>query len=182
MAEYNRVFGERYFYEVLQQTVHSTTNIYASDLIPDLKEPPMSILLKDLYRGVSETLVWFRLPRNQWLIQGRMKETRDYYSRILNTREDVLRVFERIAARNQSNRKYFIAKTAWFFFAPPSRPGIPDQMLRFAEEWRKFRLKQQSLLEQYSPMDEQKTRQMRNIIIENGIPGDPVFNWVRSIK
>ena len=182
MAEYDRVFGERYFYEVLQQTVHSTTNIYASDLIPDLKELPMSILLKDLYRGVSETLVWFRLPRNQWLLHGRMKETRDYYSRILDTRENVLRVFERIAARHQNNRKYFIAKTAYFFFAPPTRAGISDQMLRFSEEWRKFRLKQQSLLEQYSPMDEQKTRKMRNVIIENGIPGDPVFNWVRSIK
>lgn len=181
MGEYNRIFGERYFYEVLQQTVHTTNNIYASDLIPDMKTVPLCIRLKDLYRGVSEALVWFRLPQNQWLLHGRMKEMRDYYQRILDTRQSVLRSFRNIASRNRDNRKYFIAKAAYFFFAPV-QPGTPEEMRKFAEEWRKFRLEQLSGLEQYDIMNEQKFDRLKQLIIETGIPGDPVFNWMRSVK
>jgi len=179
--EYERIFGSRYFYEVLQQTVHSTSNIYASDLIPDLKVVPLCIRLKDFYRGVSEVLAWFKLPQNQWLLKGRMKETRDYYQQILETRKTILQGFVNIAARNRGTRQYYIAKTAYFFFAP-FRPHIPGEMREFAAEWRNFRMEQQSCLEQYDLMDAEKSEQILKKIIANGIPGDPVFNWVRAMR
>lgn len=179
--DYEKLFGVRYFYEVLQQTVHTTSNIYASDLIPDMKVVPRCILLKDLYRSVTEALVWFNLPQNQWLIQGEMKKKRDYLAMILNTRDNVLRAFENIAARNRNNREYFLSKTAYFFFAP-NTPDMPGKMLTFSQEWRNFRLKQQSYLENFDLMDEEKIATMKKTIIEDGIPGDPVFNWVRSME
>ena len=179
--EYERIFGSRYFYEVLQQSVHSTNNIYASDLIPDMKTVPLCIRLKDFYRGISEVLAWFKLPQNQWLLQGRMKETRDSYQQILATRSNILQAFTNIASRHRDTRQYFIAKTAYFFFAPV-RPHIPGEMLEFAAEWRKFRMRQQAWLEQYDPLDAGKSGQILEKIIANGIPGDPVFNWVRVMR
>ena len=180
-SEYDRVFGERYFYEVIQQTVHSTNNIYASDLVPDMKTIPQCVLLKDLYRGLTEALLWMDLPQNQWLLRGRMKETREYYWQLMSTRPPILRMFENIASRNRENRKYYLAMTAYFFFAPAT-PDIPEKMNKFAGEWRKFRLTQQNLLGQYNPMNPAEFRKMCDAIIAKGIPGDPVFNWIRNIK
>ncbi|MCI5778557.1 MAG: FHA domain-containing protein [Lentisphaeria bacterium] len=181
VGDYDRVFGERYFYEVIQQTVHSTSNIYASDLVPDMKAAPKCVLLKNLYRGMNEALLWMDLPRNRWMLQGRMKETRDYYAQLMTTRPPILRMFENIAARNRGNRKYYIAMSAYFFFAPAT-PEMPAKMRAFAAEWRKFRLAQQDLLNRYDPMDPAASRQVRDTVVARGIPGDPVFNWMRTMK
>ena len=181
IGEYDRVFGEQYFYEVIQQTVHSTNNIYASDLVPDMKRIPKCVLLKDLYRGLNEALLWMDLPQNQWLIQGKMKETRDYYRQLMSTRPQILQMFRNIAARNRNNRKYYLAMTAYFYYEIVT-PDVPEKMRAFAAEWRKFRLAQQNLLSQYNPMNQAASRQIRDTIIARGIPGDPVFNWMRNLK
>ena len=180
ITEYERFFGEKYFYEVIQQSVHTTNNIYASDLIPNMRIIPKIVLLKDLYRGINETLAWFGLPENQWLLHGKMKETRDSYVQLLATREKVLAVLESVALRNRGSRKYFIAGAAYFFIAPSSK-DIPKRMLSFAREWRQFRLDQQAMLARFDLMDLKKSQEVRKAIIDNGIPGDPVFNWVRSL-
>ena len=179
--EYEKLFGERYFYEVLQQTVHSTNNLYASDLVPDIQYVPFCIRLKDMYLRVSESLVWLNLPQNEWMMHGEIEKTRDYYRAILDTRENVLRVFQNIAARNKNNRQYFLAKTAYFFFSPVAS-DTPAQMQAFAEEWRKFRLEQQNYIYSYDPMDESKAEQIKAFVLKNGVPGDPLFNWVRTLE
>ena len=180
-ADYENLFGERYFFEVLQQTVHSNVNLYASDLIPNMKVVPKCILLKDLYRGVSEALLWFGLPQNQWILHGRMAQTRDYYRQLMQTRLQVLQCFENIASRHRNERRYFIARTAYFFLAPVT-PEMSEKMKVFAAEWRKFRLKQQMALEEYSPLNLERSRMIRDRIVADGIPGDPVFNWIRNMK
>ncbi|MBO7088298.1 MAG: hypothetical protein J6W70_00200, partial [Lentisphaeria bacterium] len=78
-------------------------------------------------------------PQNEWMMHGEIEKTRDYYRAILDTRENVLRVFQNIAARNKNNRQYFLAKTAYFFFSPVAS-DTPAQMRAFAEDWRKCRL------------------------------------------
>ena len=179
-AEYEKLFGERYFYEVLQQTVHSSNNLYASDLLPDIQYIPQCIHLKDMYRKVSEALFWCNLPQNQWMMHGNIQKTREYYQAIMDTRKYVLGACSNIAARNKNNRQYFLAKTAYFFFAPGG-PDVPAQMQAFGEEWRKFRMEQQNYIYSYDPMDEAKAAQIKEYAIKNGIPGDPLFNWVRSL-
>ncbi len=181
-AEYEKLFGERYFYEVLQQTVHSANNLYASDLLADMEYIPLCIRLKDMYRKVFEALLWCNLPQNDWMMHGKILQTKEYYKAILDTREAVLRACSNIAARNnKNNRQYFLAKTAYFFFAPGG-PDIPAQMQAFGEEWRKFRLEQQTYIYSYDPMDESKSEQIKAYVIKNGIPGDPLFNWVRNLE
>ena len=179
--EYEMLFGERYFYEVLQQTVHSTNNLYASDLVPDIQIIPRCIRLKDMYLKVAEALIWCNLPQNEWMMHGKIQQTREYYQAIFDTRENVLRACQNIAARNKNNRQYFLAKTAYFFFAPGG-PDVPAQMQAFGEEWRKFRLEQQNYIYSYDPMDESKSAQIKEYVIRNGIPGDPLFNWVRTLE
>ena len=180
-AEYEKLFGERYFYEILQQTVHSANNLYASDLLPDIQYIPQCIHLKDMYRKVSEALFWCNLPQNEWMMHGKLQETKEYYQAIMDTRKNVLNACENIAARYKNNRQYFLAKTAYFFFAPFG-PEIPGQMQAFGEEWRKFRLEQQNYIYSYDPMDESKAAQIKAYVIRNGIPGDPLFNWVRTLE
>ena len=99
----------------------------------------------------------------------------------MTTRPPILRMFESIAERNRASRKYYIAKTAYFFFAPVS-PEMPEKMREFAAEWRKFRLEQQALLDRYDPLDPETSRQVRDTVIAKGIPGDPFFNWMRTMK
>ena len=181
LKEYDRVFGERYFYEVIQQTVHSNNNIYASDLVPNMKTVPKCILLKDLYRGIDEALLWMNLPRNKWILHGNMEKTRKYYQELMATRPPILQSFRNIASRSRGSRKYYLAMTAYFYFAPKS-PDIPPQMQAFAREWRKFRLNQQNLLNQYDPLNVKVSQQIHDTIVARGIPGDPVFNWIRNQK
>ena len=179
-AEYERLFGERYFYEVLQQTVHSSNNLYASDLLPDIQYIPQCITLKDMYQKVFEALLWCNLPQNDWMMHGKILTTKEYYQAIMDTRKYVLNACSNIAAKHKNNRQYFLAKTAYFFFAPGG-PDVPAQMQAFGEEWRKFRLEQQNYIYSYNPMDEAKAAQIKEYAIKNGIPGDPLFNWVRSL-
>ncbi len=179
--DYEELFGERYFYEVLQQTVHSSVNLYASDLIPDMKVIPKCVILRDMYRGITEALLWFDLPQNRWILQGRMKRTRDYYRQVLDTRPKVLKCFESIASRHRDDRQYFLARTAYFFFAPVS-PEVSAQMRDFAGKWREFRMKQQKIILEYDPMKPDSARKVREKIVASGIPGDPVFNWTRHLK
>ena len=180
-ADYEKLFGERYFYEVLQQTVHSSSNLYASDLLPDIQYIPQCIHLKDMYRKVSEALFWCNLPQNAWMMHGKIQKMKEYYQAIMDTRKNVLGACSNIAARNKNNRQYFLAKTAYFFFAPAG-PDVPAQMQTFGEEWRKFRLEQQNYIYSYDPMDESKSAQIKEYVIKNGIPGDPLFNWARSLE
>ena len=179
-AEYEKLFGERYFYEVLQQTVHSANNLYASDLVPDIQYVPLCIRLKDMYRKVSEALIWCNLPQNEWMMHGKIQKTKEYYQAIMDTRKNVLTACSDIASRNKNNRQYFLAKTAYFFFAPGG-PDVPAQMQAFGEEWRNFRLEQQNYIYSYDPMDESKAEAIKAHVIRNGIPGDSLFNWVRSL-
>ena len=146
-----------------------------------MKTVPKCVLLKDLYRGLDEALLWLDLPQNQWLRQGKMKEMRDYYLQLMATRQQVIQTFKNIAARNRENRKHYIAMSAYFYFSPATT-DMPEKMRAFAAEWRKFRQMQQSLLSQYDPMNPTLSRQVRDTIIARGIPGDPVFNWMRNSK
>ena len=55
-------------------------------------------------------------------------------------------------------------------------------MQAFGEEWRQFRLEQQTYIYSYDPMNESKSAQIKEYVIKNGIPGDPLFNWARSLE
>ena len=47
--------------------------------------------------------------------------------------------------------------------------------------WHLFRLMQQNHVYGYDPMDAAKAVQIKEFMIKNGIPGDPLFNWVRRL-
>ena len=180
-------FGEITISTIAREARVSRKTFYAhysstADLLADMEYIPLCIRLKDMYRKVFEALLWCNLPQNDWMMHGKILQTKEYYKAILDTREAVLRACSNIAARNnKNNRQYFLAKTAYFFFAPGG-PDIPAQMQAFGEEWRKFRLEQQTYIYSYDPMDESKSEQIKAYVIKNGIPGDPLFNWVRNLE
>ena len=53
-------------------------------------------------------------------------------------------------------------------------------MQRFAAAWKQFRSAQQNLLEGYDPLNPGKAGEIARNILEKGIPGDPVVNWIWS--
>ena len=110
-----------------------------------------------------------------------MEKTRKYYQELMATRPPILQSFRNLASRSGGSRKYYLAMTAYFYFAPNS-PDIPPQMQAFAREWREFRLNQQNLLNQYDPLNVKVSQQIHDTIVARGIPGDPVFNWIRNQK
>ena len=70
---YDRMFGIRFFYEIILQSSLQPTNLYSTDLISGLDFQPDCIALAALYRAVEETDLWLALPENQWMLNGATK-------------------------------------------------------------------------------------------------------------
>lgn len=179
---YDRMFGIRFFYDVIQQSSVLPTNMYSGDIISSLDFYPDCIALAALYRAVEETALWLSLPENQWMIRdGEAKKLKQYCDALLKRRADMLAMFNRMAEAAPGTRNYFIAKAAFFYFSPAST--VPrEEMQRYAAAWKKFRKVQQDRLAGYDPLKPQAAARIGAEILADGIPGDPVFNWIWSQK
>lgn len=179
--EYDRMFGIRFFYEIIQQSAVQPTNLYSGDIIPSLDFLPECIALSSLYRAAEETSLWLSHPQNRWMLRGRAQQLKEYCETVLKRRAATLTTLNKIAEAAPGTRNYFVAQAAFFYFSPAS--SIPrEEMERYAAAWKKFRKAQQNTLEKYDPLKLQTTTQMSETILASGIPGDPVVNWVWSQK
>lgn len=179
--EYDRMFGIRFFYEIIQQSAMQPTNLYSGDIIPSLEFQPECIALNSLYRAVEETNLWLSHPGNRWMLRGKAKQLRETCETVLKQRGTLLAELDRMAKAAPGTRVYFVARAAYFYFSPAS--SIPRQeMEQYAAAWKTFRQSQQRILAEYDPLKPQTTAQMDEKILANGIPGDPVVNWVWSQK
>ena len=157
------------------------TNLYSGDIIPSLEFQPECIALNSLYRAVEETNLWLSHPGNRWMLRGKAKQLRETCETVLKQRGALLAELDRMAKAAPGTRVYFVARAAYFYFSPAS--SIPRQeMEQYAAAWKTFRQSQQRILAEYDPLKPQTTAQMDEKILANGIPGDPVVNWVWSQK
>lgn len=180
-GEYDRMFGIRFFYEIIQQSAVLPTNLYSADAASGLTLLPECIALASLYRTVEETHLWLSLPENQWMLRGKMLALRRQCDLLRKRRTDMLALLNRMAESAPGTRTYFVAKAAWFYFSLPST--VPrKEMERYAAAWKKYRAGQQDRLESYDPLKPREAEQLGKAILADGIPGDPVVNWVWSQK
>ncbi len=178
---YDRMFGIRFFYEIILQSSLQPTNLYSTDLISGLDFQPDCIALAALYRAVEETDLWLALPENQWMLNGATKTLKRRCETLLQCRAAMLSTLDKIAEEAPGTRTYFAAKAAFFYFSPASTISR-EAMRRYATAWKAFRAKQQMFLEGYDPLKAQTAGKIGESILANGIPGDPVVNWVWSQK
>lgn len=176
---YDRMFGIRFFYEIIQQSAVLPTNLYSGEIVSSLDFYPECISLAELYRAVEETRLWLSLPENQWMQSGETKKLNNLCETLLARRNAMLDMLNRIAQSAPGTRTWFVAKAALFYFSPAS--SIPrNEMQNYAAQWKVFRSKQQKLLEGYDPLKPEKARKIGETILKEGIPGDPVVNWIWS--
>ena len=93
----------------------------------------------------------------------------------MESRGKLLDTLGEIARQNPDGRKFFVAKAAYFYFAPSasvSKADIED----FSQKWTEFRRRQYSLWERYNPMDAESMGEIKREILSEGIPGDPIVN------
>lgn len=178
---YDRMFGIRFFYEIIQQSALQPTNIYSADILSSLDFQPDCIALAALYRSVEETNLWLALPENQWMLNGETKKLKQHCETLLKRRGTMLAALDKIAESAPGTRIYFAAKAAFFYFSPASTISR-ETMRRYAAAWKTFRTKQQTLLEGYDPLKPQTAAGIGEAVLANGIPGDPIVNWVWSQK
>ena len=179
--EYDRMFGIRFFYEIIQQSAVQPTNLYSGDIIASLDFHPECIALSALYRAAEETLLWLSLPENRWMLRGKARQLKEYCETVLARRASMLAALDAMAKAAPDTRNYFIARAAFFYFSPAASIS-GEEMKQYAAAWKKFRRKQQSALAGYDPLKPQTAVQMGETILANGIPGDPIVNWVWSQK
>ncbi len=172
VCEYDRMLGIRFFYDVMLQSSILPTNLYTADTASVQDFIPECVALAGLCRTAEETLIWLNLPENAWMKKDRIAAYAEYCRTILDCRSKTLAMLDALAEKHAGTRGYFIAKAARFFLSPAA--SVPKQeMDRYAAEWKKFRRRQQALLEQYNPLETENVRKIRNEILKNGIPGDP---------
>ena len=176
---YDRMFGIRFFYEIIQQSAVLPTNLYSGEIVSSLDFYPECISLAELFRAVEETRLWLSLPENQWMQSGETKKLNSLCETLLARRSAMLDMLNRIAQSAPGTRTWFVAKAALFYFSPAS--SIPrNEMQNYAAQWKVFRSKQQKRLEGYDPLKPEKARKIGETILKEGIPGDPVVNWIWS--
>lgn len=178
---YDRMFGIRFFYEIIQQSALLQTNVYSDDLASNLDFQPDCIALAALFRAVDETRLWLSLPENRWMLNGETRTLRQQCETLLKRRASMLETLNKMAEGAPGTRTYFAAKAAYFYFSPAATVSR-EEMQRYAAAWKAFRAKQQTRLEGYDPLKPQTARTIGNAILANGIPGDPVVNWIWSQK
>ncbi len=176
-GDYDRMFGIRYFYEIIQQSAVLSTNLYSDDMVPNLEFQPECIALAALYRAVEETGLWLSLPENRWMFGGEMRKLKEHCEKLLELRASMLAMFDRIARSAAGTRVYFVARTAYFYFSPASTISR-EEMQQYAAEWKRFRAKQQTMLDGYDPLNPQRAAEIGRLLLSCGIPGDPLVNWI----
>ena len=176
---YDRMFGIRFFYSIIQQTALQSANVYSDDLAASLDFQPECIRLRSLYLAAEETRLWLQLPQNRWMLQNAVLRLHDRCSRLLEYRSSMLAALNRIADSAAGTRVWFAAKAAGFYFAPASSVSR-QEMQTYASAWKRFRMKQQELSENYDPLKLREAEQLRSRILAEGLPGDPVVNWFWS--
>ena len=51
-------------------------------------------------------------------------------------------------------------------------------MQKYAAAWKRFRAKQQTVLDGYDPLKPEAAARIGKSLLSSGIPGDPLINWV----
>lgn len=176
-GEYDRMFGMRYFYEIMQQSSVLPTNLYSDDIVPSLEFKPDCIALATLYRTVEETVLWLSLPENRWMLNGEILKLKQKCEKLLSQRAAMLVMLNQLAEASPGTRNYFIAQAAYFYFSPASSISR-EEMQRYAASWKRFRAEQQKVLDGYDPLKPEKAAAVRELILSRGIPGDPLMNWI----
>ena len=176
-GDYDRMFGIRYFYEMIQQSATLPTNLYSDDIVPSLEFRPECIALAALYRTVEETNLWLSLPENRWMLNGETRKLKQQCENLLKRRAAMLAMFNRMAESAGETRSYFVAKTAYFYFSPASTISA-EEMQKYAAAWKRFRAKQQTVLDGYDPLKPEAAARIGKSLLSSGIPGDPLINWV----
>ena len=176
---YDRMFGIRYFYEIMQQSSVLSTNLYSGDIISSLSFQPECIVLAAFFRTVEETGLWLSLPENRWMLAGEIGHLNEKCKKIMDLRSVFLDRLNTMVKTMPETRVYLTAQAAFFYFSPAS--SIPEkEMKRYAEVWKKFKFSQQEQIEKYDPLKLKEARQIGENILREGIPGDPMVNWVWS--
>lgn len=173
--EYDRLLGFKYFYDVIAQVPSLSTNIFSSaDLLPEQYHPEC-VSLSEAFKAAEEAKAWLSLPENSWMLKGEIAGLKERAEGVLKIRGKLLDMLGEIARQNPDGRKFFVAKAAYFYFAPAGsvrREEIED----FSRKWKKFRQRQYSLWEKYNPMDAAGMAEVKRGILSEGIPGDPIVN------
>ena len=72
-------------------------------------------------------------------------------------------------------------QTAYFYFSPAST--VPkEEMQKYAAAWKQFRAEQQATFEKYDPLNPEGAAGIKQTLLDNGIPGDPLVNWIWSLN
>ena len=175
--EYDKMLGFKYFYDIISQIPSLSTNIFSSEILLPEEYHPQCIELSDTYKAAEEAFSWLSIKDNKWMLKEGVAELKNRVESTLKTRLNLLEILDGIAKSNPDERKFFVAKAAYFYFAAPGSIS-KDEMEDFSKKWRTFRQRQYAAWEKYNPMDSANIEKIKSEILSNGIPGDPIVNRV----
>ena len=179
--DYDRMFGVRYFFDIMEQSSFLSTNLYSNDIVGSLNFEPECLALAEFFRAVEETKLWLSLPDNDWMLTDEIKKLYDNCNAIIKMRSDFLAVLKSFADAAPGERSGLVARAAYFYFASSSTIS-EEEMKSFALAWRRYRTAMQELTGKYDPLKPEKAKEITAALLARGIPGDPSVTWVWSQK
>lgn len=173
---YDQMLGIEYFYEFLRSLPIS----YDGAALDRMKFIPECVSLKKLCEQYSNFVQFAELPENRWLLRGSLLTLRDYCAEQLKMRDSLV-----MSLRNEKcepfSRRSIICRGLVIYFSP--LPKLEKEYLNdFARDFKKYREPIAVLNNAYETASPEKSLEIRNRILETGLPGDPIVRRMWATK
>ena len=173
---YDQMLGIEYFYEFLRALPTS----YDGAALDRMQFTPECVSLKKLCEQYSNFVQFAELPENRWLLRGKLLALHDYCAEQLKMRDSLV-----MSLRNEKcepfSRRSIICRGLVIYFSPTTELG-KEYLNDFVRDFKKHREPIALLNNAYETASPEKSLEIRNKILENGLPGDPIVRRMWATK
>ena len=175
MEEYDRLLGVESFYEVLLAMPEKT----GEEAMGALEFTPELVTLRQQYAQCQVFLDYMK--KDAWLVQseGVLAQTAAFSEKMLEERDKLVEWLFSTGDMKTAPRRSLIGRGAALYLA---RDGMYDESVRvkLADDFKRFRASTLSLNQAYDSAMPEEAIKIRDRVLAEGFPGDPVVRRMWS--
>ncbi len=174
---YDECVGFEYLFSYLN-------NLRLADAVmPVLDEftlPPKIILARRIFLDLSLLDAFLDSPDNRWAQRGKMQEFHQYLRSILLLREKIVRSAQEFCV-DRGRREYYIGQGIASLLGVGAVASA-EEKLALGLDFANFRRELQVMNSSYDDLRPEQAIQVRDLVIRQGLPGDPVVRRMMSFR
>ena len=179
--QYSGVYDECVGFEFLFSYLN---NLRLADAgLPVLDEfalPPKIMQVRKIFQDLSLLAAFLDSPENKWSLQGKMKEFRQYIGSVLAQREKIVQSAQEFCP-DKGRREYYIGQGIASLLGVGAIASAENK-LALGLDFANFRRELQVMNSSYDDLRPEEAIQVRDLVIRQGLPGDPVVRRMMSLR